>query len=224
MLKWSEPDLTEFFGVVSKFHDDALSHSYEVSRDGLRLLVTLFEFENAVYISIFREGLPDLNRVHGFFENDNDVANFRRSFDAGTGLPANLSGFLQAYSQIQGIEQHCLILHPGTGEGKTTCHLCHVVCQRRRHCRLDRFTAAQKDSLCTILRRIDRHKLYRGDTKGGQRAGLHFARCISGLADTRWLNQVCSITQSASELSKLGRNSTMQPMSSRHLHDDSPIP
>jgi hypothetical protein len=57
MLKWSETDLTEFFGVVATFHDDAHSRSFDVSRDGLRLLVTLFDLEGAVYVSIFRDGL-----------------------------------------------------------------------------------------------------------------------------------------------------------------------
>ena len=59
MLKWSETDLTEFFGVVAAFHDDAHSYSFEVSRDGLRLLVTLFDLEGAVYVSIFRDGLAE---------------------------------------------------------------------------------------------------------------------------------------------------------------------
>jgi hypothetical protein len=39
MLKWSEPDLTEYFGAVAKRDDnDAFAYSFEVSRDGLRLL------------------------------------------------------------------------------------------------------------------------------------------------------------------------------------------
>lgn len=58
MFKWSETDLTEFFGVVATFHDDTDSHEFEVNRDGLRLLVTLFNLEGAVYVSIFRDGLP----------------------------------------------------------------------------------------------------------------------------------------------------------------------
>jgi hypothetical protein len=59
MLKWCESDLIEFFEVVGTFHEDEHSHSFEVSRDGLRLLVTLFELEGAVYVSIFRDGLPE---------------------------------------------------------------------------------------------------------------------------------------------------------------------
>jgi hypothetical protein len=58
MLIWSEPDLTEFFGVVATFDEDAHSTSFEVHRDGLRLLVSIFDFEDAVHVSLFRDGLP----------------------------------------------------------------------------------------------------------------------------------------------------------------------
>src|SRR5205809_8088476 len=59
MLKWSETDLTEFFGVVATVNDDTLSHDFEISHHGLRLLVTIFDFEEAVYVSIFRDGLTE---------------------------------------------------------------------------------------------------------------------------------------------------------------------
>ena len=44
--------------MVTTFDNHAYSHSYEVSRDGLRLIVTLFELERAVHVSLFRNGLP----------------------------------------------------------------------------------------------------------------------------------------------------------------------
>jgi hypothetical protein len=59
MLKWSGPDITEYFGVVANFNDDAFSHSFEISRDGLVLHVTIFELEHSVDVSLFRDGLPD---------------------------------------------------------------------------------------------------------------------------------------------------------------------
>ena len=59
MIKWSEPDLVAFFGVVPNYCVVAESHSFELQRDGLRLLVTLFGFEGAVYVSVFRDGLPE---------------------------------------------------------------------------------------------------------------------------------------------------------------------
>lgn len=58
MFRWSEADITEFFGVAAEFDENAYSYSFELSRDGLRLLVTLFDLEGAVYVSIFRHGLP----------------------------------------------------------------------------------------------------------------------------------------------------------------------
>ncbi|HEY1051191.1 MAG TPA: hypothetical protein VGE39_15580 [Prosthecobacter sp.] len=56
MLAWNKTDLLEFFEVDPDFNEAALSHSFEVNRDGLRLLVTLFAFENAAYVSLYREG------------------------------------------------------------------------------------------------------------------------------------------------------------------------
>jgi hypothetical protein len=54
MLKWDETELTGFFGVIAVFHEDEHSYSFEVNRDSLRLLVTLFDLEGGVYVSIFR--------------------------------------------------------------------------------------------------------------------------------------------------------------------------
>ena len=87
MLKWDETDLTEFFGVVATFHDDAHSHGFEVSRDGLRLLVTLFDLESAVYVSIFRDGLAQplftVQRELCTHAHITEAAGFRRCFEAG---------------------------------------------------------------------------------------------------------------------------------------------
>jgi hypothetical protein len=87
MFRWSEPDLTEFFGVVATFHDDAHSYSFEVSRDGLRLLVTLFDLEGAVYVDIFRDGLVEplftVQRELCTHAHVTTSASSRRCFEAG---------------------------------------------------------------------------------------------------------------------------------------------
>jgi hypothetical protein len=59
VIRWDETDLAEFFGVAATYHDGPHSFEFEVSRDGLRLLLTLFDLEGAVYVSIWRDGLPD---------------------------------------------------------------------------------------------------------------------------------------------------------------------
>lgn len=59
MISWREADLVEFFGTNPVYHDDAHSHSFELSRDGLRFLLTLFDLEGAVYVSIWRDQLPE---------------------------------------------------------------------------------------------------------------------------------------------------------------------
>jgi hypothetical protein len=87
MFNWNKSDLTEFFAVAPRFHDDAHSHSFEVQRDGLRLLVTLFDLEGAVYVSIFRDGLPDslftVRRELCTHNHITDGTRFRRCFEAG---------------------------------------------------------------------------------------------------------------------------------------------
>ena len=88
MFKWDETDLTGFFGVVATFHDDAHSHEFELSRDGLRLLVTLFDLEGAVYVSIFRDGLAEplftVRRELCTHAHITETAGFRRCFEAGS--------------------------------------------------------------------------------------------------------------------------------------------
>jgi hypothetical protein len=109
MLKWSETDFTEFFGVVATYHDDAASHSFEVTRDGLRLLVTLFDYEQAVYVSIFRDGLPapifTVRRELCTHAHVTSGADFRRCFEAGApsqpvtdmGIPPLLARGVRVY-------------------------------------------------------------------------------------------------------------------------------
>lgn len=59
MLEWNEYELIEFFGVLPEFSDPANSHSFEVCRDGIKLLVTLFDLEGAVYVSMWRDGVRE---------------------------------------------------------------------------------------------------------------------------------------------------------------------
>ena len=58
MLNWNQTDLTEFFGAIPTFDEDAMSHSFELTRDNLRLLITIFDAEYAVYTSLFYEKFP----------------------------------------------------------------------------------------------------------------------------------------------------------------------
>jgi hypothetical protein len=88
MLKWNETDLTEFFGVTAFYDDAPHSYGFEVSRDGLRLLVTVFDLEGAVYVSIFRDGLPEplftVRRELCSHAHITQGAHFRRCFEAGS--------------------------------------------------------------------------------------------------------------------------------------------
>ena len=76
------------------------------------------------------------NRVHGFFVNAQDIffysgtaADFSKflqapnvgstNAEAATGAAAAFSEFLQAYSKLEGIAAHRLVLHEGIGEAKS---------------------------------------------------------------------------------------------------------
>lgn len=113
MLRWSETDFTEFFGVVATSHDDAHSHSFEVSRDGLRLLVTLFDLEGAVYVSLSRDGLAKplftVQRELCTHAHITESGGFRRCFEAGApehsvtnmGVPPVLARGVRVYVEPQ---------------------------------------------------------------------------------------------------------------------------
>jgi hypothetical protein len=66
--------------------------------------------------SLWPKGLSDLanatNRVHGFFVNAEDVFFF-------AGSPGELGRFLQRYSEISGIVEHKLVVHPEKGVAKS---------------------------------------------------------------------------------------------------------
>ena len=54
-LQWNEVDFLDFFAVEPAVEDYALSHEYELERDGLRLLFTVWEHESAIQASVFRQ-------------------------------------------------------------------------------------------------------------------------------------------------------------------------
>ena len=120
MLKWSEPDLTDFFGVAASHDDTPHSHSFEVRRDGLRLLVTIFDLEHIVFVSLFLDGLSEplftVCRERCTNAHVTEGTNFRRCFEAGTpefkasnmGIPPLLAHgvrvFVEPQFQIELIE------------------------------------------------------------------------------------------------------------------------
>jgi hypothetical protein len=55
-LKWNEADFLDCFGVAPIVGDDRVSHSYEARRSGLRLRVTVRQYESVLNITLSREG------------------------------------------------------------------------------------------------------------------------------------------------------------------------
>ena len=58
-LRFEEYEFAGFFGVVAPLDEDACSYSYELARDGLRLLCTLFPGDGAVHTAIYRDGISE---------------------------------------------------------------------------------------------------------------------------------------------------------------------
>jgi hypothetical protein len=53
-LEWNETDFLECFAVEPTVDEYGISFSYEVERDGLRLLLTVWLYESVVQASLFR--------------------------------------------------------------------------------------------------------------------------------------------------------------------------
>jgi hypothetical protein len=53
-LKWNEVDFLECFAVAPIAEEYANSFNYEVTRDGLRLLFTVWQHESVIQASLFR--------------------------------------------------------------------------------------------------------------------------------------------------------------------------
>ena len=53
-LEWNEIDFLECFAVEATAEDYATSFHYEVERDGLRLLFTVWQHESVIQASLFR--------------------------------------------------------------------------------------------------------------------------------------------------------------------------
>ena len=55
MLVWNDYDFVECLGVLPKIGDYETSHFYKVEKNGLRLEITLFQYDGDIYIELFQE-------------------------------------------------------------------------------------------------------------------------------------------------------------------------
>ena len=58
-LDWNDIDFLDFFAVEPTVEDYAGSHNYEIERNGLRLLLTVWQYESVVQVSVFRRDADD---------------------------------------------------------------------------------------------------------------------------------------------------------------------
>ena len=55
-LKWDEQDFLECLGVVPEVEEYETAYSYTVKSNGLTLLITVWQYESLIQLSLFREG------------------------------------------------------------------------------------------------------------------------------------------------------------------------
>ena len=57
MLVWNEYDFVECLGVLPEVGEDGIEHFYKIEKDGLRLEITVFQYDGDIYIELFRDGI-----------------------------------------------------------------------------------------------------------------------------------------------------------------------
>ena len=62
-MKWDPTDLLECLEVEPNVDKDDDEHSYEIVKDGLKLLISVFQYDGDVYFSLMRENEPKLTIV-----------------------------------------------------------------------------------------------------------------------------------------------------------------
>ena len=62
-MKWDPTDLLECLEVEPNVDKDGVEHSYEIIRDGLKLLISVFQYDGDVYFSLMRENEHNLTIV-----------------------------------------------------------------------------------------------------------------------------------------------------------------
>jgi hypothetical protein len=59
VLVWNPDDVLACLETVPAVEEYDISHTYFVSRDGIRLELTIYQDAGDIYIDLFREGLPE---------------------------------------------------------------------------------------------------------------------------------------------------------------------
>jgi hypothetical protein len=54
-FEWNDVDFLDFFAVEPTVEDYDVSHNYEIERNGLRLLLTVWQHESVIQASVFRD-------------------------------------------------------------------------------------------------------------------------------------------------------------------------
>jgi hypothetical protein len=57
MLRWDPTDVLSCLGVAPVEAEHGISHGYSFAKDGLRLELTVFQYDGDIYITVYRDGV-----------------------------------------------------------------------------------------------------------------------------------------------------------------------
>jgi len=57
MLIWNQYEFIECLGVVPEVEEYETAHHFKVSKDGLHLEMSVFQYDGDVYLDLYREGI-----------------------------------------------------------------------------------------------------------------------------------------------------------------------
>ena len=57
MLRWDPTDFLSCLGVLPVEEEHGISHSYTVIKHGVRMVITVFQYDGDVYLTMWRDGV-----------------------------------------------------------------------------------------------------------------------------------------------------------------------
>jgi len=57
MLTWGPTDFLECLGVLPTEEEHGISHSYSLAKDGMRLELSVYQYDGDIYLTLWRDGV-----------------------------------------------------------------------------------------------------------------------------------------------------------------------
>lgn len=60
MLVWNQCDFIQCLAVLPEVEEYETCHTFRVEKDGLKLVLTIYQYDGDVYFDLFRDGIEEL--------------------------------------------------------------------------------------------------------------------------------------------------------------------